>query len=71
MKQPEVGDKVQFITDMDMDGWPEIREGILTNCTVDTLVVNEADLTQHELNPDLFVELQIGNMRAGLWRYAP
>jgi hypothetical protein len=70
MKQPEEGDTVQFITDVDNDGWPEIREGTIVNVHVDALGV-QSDGVRYDINPDHCLDLYVGKMFAGLWRYKP
>jgi len=65
MKQPEVGDEVQYVTLV--DGFPAIIQAPIKEVTVDFLILDNGE----EINPDLNQEMQINNLRVGLWRYAP
>jgi hypothetical protein len=67
-RQPEVGDSVMFCTDIDGDGWPEIRTGEIIEVHQDYIRIKNADDT-FEVNPDWNTQISSGPLTIGRWKY--
>ena len=68
MRQPQVGDAIMFVTDVDNDGWPEIRTGEISEVTQDVVTAKNA-AGEWPLNPDHNTQVSSGPLTLGRWKY--
>ena len=66
--QPKVGMAVMFVTDIDGDGWPEIRTGEISEVTQDVVTVKNGQ-GEWPLNPDHNTQVSGGALTTGRWKY--